>query len=589
VRRVALVAAVLLAAARGAAAQLDTTGRAPPGPDSTARDTVTRYLPVHPIAAPSGPAPRGSRYTFTQDSMAFSDTKTLSDLLAHIPGVYVARGGLYGQAEGVLFGGRGPAALEVYWDGVPYLPLGRDSVYLDPARIPLAPLERVEVVVLPAALRVYLITRRQSSTAPSSEVGITTGQFGTSGYRAAFLKRWRSGAGLSLVADWSDIGGASGSSTTPFHDVDLWLKGEYLPSPRIGASYQVVSSDWHRTGSDDPLVDPSRSKRVDGVFRGFLAARDNGLGPRADLSVARASLSGDTAVAAGALTQVGLELSTTARRASAGLAARYQEHRSPFTLEARAAWSPIGLITFSADARHATYEQQRTGSRAHLSAGIDLPFGLSAHGDLAWAKDLQAPSLADDTVQATTDVSGAVRWQRSWVTLEVGGGRRGAFTPSPEFPTGLRGVAALDATPATNYLTAYGRLRPLPGLELSAWYFDPRGGGGDFEPPHHARASITFYSKFWRVYRSGIFALRVEGAGETWSGGGRAGFASDAGGTTLPLAPATFVDVNVQMRIAGVTIYWATRNARAFRGGYLPGADYPRNYQFYGVLWRFTN
>src|SRR5205809_4153198 len=30
----------------------------------------------------------------------------------------------------------------IYWDGIPYLPLGRDSVYLDPARISLAPLER---------------------------------------------------------------------------------------------------------------------------------------------------------------------------------------------------------------------------------------------------------------------------------------------------------------------------------------------------------------------------------------------------------------------------------------------------------------
>src|SRR5206468_11972889 len=109
---------------------------------------------------------------------------------------YVARGGFYGQAEIVLYAGRGPLSLEVYWDGVPYQPVGRDSVYLDPARIPLAPLERVDVIVLPAALRVYLVTARQRSTAPATEVGITTGFLGTAGYRAAFLKRWRSGFGL---------------------------------------------------------------------------------------------------------------------------------------------------------------------------------------------------------------------------------------------------------------------------------------------------------------------------------------------------------------------------------------------------------
>jgi len=42
-------------------------------------------------------------------------------------------------------------------------------------------------------------------------------------------------------------------------------------------------------------------------------------------------------------------------------------------------------------------------------------------------------------------------------------------------------------------------------------------GGGDFEPPRHGRVSVTFYSKFWRVFKSGIFALRGEVAMESWS------------------------------------------------------------------------
>ena len=593
--RLILLAAVLVTAARGLRAQADTTQRPPtarPPADTSIRDTVTRYLPVLPTPAPPGPLPRGSRYSFTADSFAFSDTKTLSDVLARIPGVFVARGGLYGQAEAVLYGGRGPAALEVYWDGVPYLPLGRDSVYLDPARIPLAPLERVDVIVLPGTLRVYLVTRRQSSTAPSTEVGITTGQFNTSGYRASFLKRWRGGTGLSLVADWSDIAGASGSSTTSFHDVDLWLKAEYVPSPKVGVSYQIVSSDWHRGGSAaSPLVVPSRSKRADGLLRAFVAARPDGLGPRLDLTLTRTTLSNDSLAGAGSVTQAMLEASAAGPRASVGVSARFQEGRSPLTLDARASWSPLHPFTVSADARHAVYELSRSGNRAHLSAGIELPLGFSVRGDLAWADDLDAPTRSDDVRQRTTDVSGAVRWHRSWVTLDVGGGRRDGFVPAPEFPTGLAGVTDLTATPATRYLSAHGTLRPLPGLALDAWYVDPLQGGGDFEPPRHARGAVTFYSKFWRVYKSGIFALRAEGAVESWSGGGGAGVFRDTTGvvTTLLLSGATFMDVNVQLRIAGVTIFWVARNARAFRAGYLPGADYPRNYQFYGVLWRFTN
>jgi hypothetical protein len=43
------------------------------------------------------------------------------------------------------------------------------------------------------------------------------------------------------------------------------------------------------------------------------------------------------------------------------------------------------------------------------------------------------------------------------------------------------------------------------------------------------------------------------------------------------------------MRIAGVTIYWIQRNATLFRGSYVPGLDYPRRFQYYGVRWLFTN
>src|SRR5256885_625196 len=99
-----------------------------PQRDTTARDTTPALLPVFAAAIAPGPLPLGSRYTFTTDSLLFNRVRTLSDLLGHIPGVYVARGGWYGQAEIVLYGGRGPAALEIYWGGVPFVPLGRGSV-----------------------------------------------------------------------------------------------------------------------------------------------------------------------------------------------------------------------------------------------------------------------------------------------------------------------------------------------------------------------------------------------------------------------------------------------------------------------------
>src|SRR3989454_6529352 len=179
----------------------------------------------------------------------------------------------------VLSGGRAPAGLDVFWDGVPSLPLGRDSLYLDPARISLAPLERVDVVVLPATLRVYLVTARQRSTATASQVRIATGQVSTANYRGAYERRWRSGLGLSLVADYNNNDGIVGSSSTAFNSVDLWLKAEYLPSPRVGVSYQIASSSWKRSPSDVAgLTHHFHQKRRDGVVRLFVAARGDGVG-----------------------------------------------------------------------------------------------------------------------------------------------------------------------------------------------------------------------------------------------------------------------------------------------------------------------
>lgn len=579
-------------AQRDSSARADTTRRDSTARDSTARkdttarDTTPAYLPVFAASVPAGPLPRGTRFSFTADSFAFSNIQTLSDLLSHIPGVYVARGGIYGQAEIGLYGGRGASGLEVYWDGVPYLPLGRDSVWLDPARIPLAPLERVEVVVLPATLRVYLVTRRQRSTETSSEVGIVSGEVKTANYRGAYLRRWRSGLGLSLVADYNSIDGVFATSSTPFSTVDLWLKAEYVPSPRWGASYAVLSSSWHRTGSDSSGPTPDyRTQRRDGILRLYAAMREDGLGPRAELTLASATATKDSAVPDRSLTQRALTLSDVFGRGAVEVALRSEDTARPWQVAASAAWAPRAAVTLAGDARHAAYSGGRSGNRAHLAAGVAGPLGVTLHGDIAWAHDLQAPVDTADHGQRTVDFAGGVRWDYRGVTLDVGGVSRDPFAPVG-WPAGLRGVAALDPTPHARYATAHGAVALLPGLHLAGWYFSPLDHPGpNFEPPHHGRVSITFYSRFWRVYRSGLFALRGEAALESWTHG-TAGRASTG---PLLLPGASFGELNVELRIAGVTIFWIQRNANGFRGSYVPGLDYPRHFQFYGVRWVFTN
>ncbi|HXF94857.1 MAG TPA: TonB-dependent receptor [Gemmatimonadales bacterium] len=569
-------------AARGAA-QADTTARDTTARDTTARDTLPLALPVFARALPLGPLPAGARYVFDTDSLAFSNIYTLSDLLGHVPGVYLARGGFIGQAEYAFYGGRGAQGVEVYWDGIPFLPLGRDSAYLDPARIPLGALERVEVLPLPGVLRVYLVSRRQGSTAASSAVGIVSGDRNIARYRGFFARRWRAGPGLALAFERHGVDGAPGTSSSSFSETDLWLNFEYTPSPRAGISYQILSTTWSR----DPeagLVDRWRARRRDGLLRFFVAPGGEGLGPRLQLAVTATRVEGDSAVPGTGTGQVLLDATHTWARGHAALSVRAGERRRPLEVEARGAWIPIRGVTLAAEARRSRYRDHREGHRAHVSAGLELPVGFSLRGEAVWARGPAAPLWRSDPAQETVDLAWAARWERHWITLEVGGGRRDGFVPGVA-PAGLKSVTGLGATPPTDYVRVAGALRPVPWLSLAGWYFDPLAGGGDFEPPRHARISATFFSRFLRVFRSGIFALRGETAVESWSswvGGIR-------GADRNQLIGATFVDHNVELQIGDVTAFWTMRNATGMRASFVPGLDYPKLIQFFGVQWQFRN
>ena len=593
--RAGLLALILAGGtAARATAQADTTRRdtttvrdTAAAPDTTQRDTAAVLLPTFAAPIAPGPLPRGSRYTFTTDSLLLTNAKTLSDLLAHIPGVYIARGGWYGQGEIVMYGGRGAAAIEVYWDGVPYLPLGRDSVYLDPARIALAPLERIDVIVLPAMLRVYLISLRPRSTVPLTQIGISTGDQDIANYRAGYAIRTRSGFGASLIADWNAVGSSSTfSTTTSFGSTDLWLKAEYVPPHQhYGASFQLLSSSWHRNPSTDGRVEGWRQDRRDRVLRVFYAQRDDDRGLRATATFFSTSLGHDTLVNPRGLSAATLDVAQTWRNASVSGTARLGWSGAPSALEARAGWTPIAPLTVAADLRHASYPGGRTGERVHVSAGVLLPFGFSARGEAAWRHDVQSYAVTTDPLQRTTDVAGWVRFDSRRLVLEVGRGRNDAFAPLG-FAAGITTVDSLNPTPRTEFVAARGSIRPVAGLELSAWYFHPVVGGGDFEPPQHTRISATFYSKFWRVFRSGIFALRGEIAVESWS---RWSFGGLSGGTPRVMGGATFAETNLEMQLVGVTIFWTIQNVNLMRSSYVEGLGYPKSAQQYGARWFFTN
>ena len=330
-----------------------------------------------------------------------------------------------------------------------------------------------------------------------------------------------------------------------------------------------------------------RQDRRDRLLSVFVAQRDDGRGWRLTATLGTSGISQDTLVARRNVSAANLVVSQAWRNATIAGTARFGAAGLPQQLEAQAGWMPLRPFTLAGTVRRTVYTGNRTGVRAFGAAGITLLLGLSARAEVAWQDDAQSPLVTTDQLQRTLDVAGWIGLDNRLITLEVGRGRRDPFAPLG-FAAGISTVDSLNPTPRTEFVAAHGSLRIAPGFRLSGWYFDPVVGGGDFEPPRHGLVSLSFYSKFWRVFKSGIFALRGEVAMESWSHATLGGI-DRATGAQRAMTGSSFVNTNLEIQLAGVTIFWAVQNINVMRSSYVEGLGYPKAAQQYGARWFFTN
>lgn len=552
-------------------------------------------LPVLPPQVPPGPMAPASRYSFTRDSILWSGAQTLADLLALIPGVYVARAGFLGLPEYIAYAGRGAAALELYWDGLPIYPLGPDSVHLDAGRIPLNYLHRVDVEVLPGTLRVYLVSERHETTQTRSLIRVLSGDFRTASYTGLFQQRWSNGLGLDLAGNFLGTRGASGPNRSD-QAFDIWAKGEWLAGPSAGLSYQLRRQQYDRdpvTQSRDPGAVPVTERvsgqhavRTDALFQLFAASRPFGMGFSARAGLGLSSWTNDSALGDRHLKQGYLAAAYRSSGLGAELRGVIADARNPLRVEARAGWRPIAGVLVFGDARWSTHSAQRRSVVGRAGAAwYRGPVWLS--GEVAYQDQVQAPALEGDTAQVTTDWSLKLGIRQGPITGFAGLVTRDSYLPLPFGE--LRVVPAANATPRRRDLVTVLRIQPIDPVVLEGWYahsIDPPQASADFQPPNHARAQLTFRSKFWRTFRSGAFDLKVQLAVESWSSG-TAGATPE--GNPIELEGVTFSEALVTFQIVDFTMFWMLKDALNARKQYVPGLGYPNNAQLFGVRWEFRN
>jgi hypothetical protein len=568
------------------------------GTDTDSVNTTERYLreqaqgnvrvPVLPILGAEGPRSPLTRTVFTRDSIEWGHAATVGDLLMQVPGVYLWRGGYTGRPEPVNFQARGASSAEYYLDGVRFLPAGIDSIAVDPVLLSLVFLDRIEVERWPGQIRVRLFTRRNDRLASRSRIAISRGDGDYARYDAALERRFLSGLGFALAADYLNSPTASGLSSD-YSNTGVWLQGSYHPTAWVGLQYQLMRTSPDRQsfvidngGVEDTIGVGYKATRTDAQIRLSLRRHKDDLGARADLIYARTGWNG--AGVDQQANQVGGYLTYRAPRYSIGGSVFHGTRWTPLDVRASAGINPIGPFSASAELVHLRHFGGRASDYVNLTAGLEPLRGLALTGMARLGKMVAAPSILSDAEQDVHDFQGALGWNRGRLGFQVAYARTSAFAPYG-YADFLR-IPGIAPSAETEWITASVRLAPLKWITLESWYSDPRGAVPEGLPPTHSFSAATVRSKFLRKFPSGIFDLKLRLAFESW---GTGTIGRDAFGTPVVLRGATFLRSLIQIQLDRFHIYWDRTNLTATSRTYVPGFEMPAYESNFGVRWEFAN
>jgi hypothetical protein len=533
----------------------------------------------------AGPLPPTSRIVLDRDSLDWALAETLGDLLQRVPGVYLWRGGWLGRTEYPNYRARGAGSVEYYVDGLPYLPLGPDSLGIDPSYFSLSQFERVDIEKFPGLLRVRLFSRRHSSQAPGSRVGISSGDKNIARYIGALEYRFPAGIGFSVSGERMVAPTATGLSSD-FDITNGKVNLDFVPSSRFGVEARFTTSTPDRKAfvSEDTIELALKGRRNDAHLRAFWRTRPDDMGLRVDGLVGLTTWKGqgvDDQIRQGGIIAAW-------RTSTFGLSARAfnRSRLTPLDLSAEAGWSPLGIFSAAVEAGYQTHDLDRKSRWVGARAGLSLPLGLQLTGSARRGEFVITPSLLTDSAQKLTDWQATAGWQRPWGGVEVGYGRTDRFRPQA-FRSFRPTIDSIGPSPATDWYTLTWRLQPKKWFTLEGWYSDPRGSDTpEGLPPTHSMTTATIRSKFWRTFPSGIYDFKAQLSYETWGDGviGR-----DPTGAPIALDGASFWRTMIEIRLDAFILYWDRYNLQASRKQYVPGFNILNFGSTFGVRWEFRN
>jgi hypothetical protein len=529
--------------------------------------------------------PPFGRIVIPRDSIEFINAESVGDILATIDGVYLWRGGWIGRAEQPNYQGRGATSVEYSIDGVPLVPMGSDSLSLDPSLFPLSMIDRIEIERLPGLLRVHLMLRNHNLLAPRTRISIGRGDFDQARYEGSIEKRFRGGFGFAMAAEFL----VTPRGSRAFEHSTGWLQADWLPTPRFGVQTRYFLHATNREAelasgsSTDTLTRAIDGGRNDLTLRIFLRNRDDGLGRRLDVIANRATSSWDSLRVE--RWQTGVLASQRSEAWSLGFSALYGSRWTRFDSRVTAGWTPTPVVTAGVEGAYQTFDQDRSAGWVTGRLGLRLPLNTTLAGAWRVGDAVTRPSVGSDSAQSLSDREAVLSWQHPRLGVRVGYTRLAAFRPVGywQFAT----IDTIGPAATTEWLTAGARVAIRPWLTVSGWYREPLGTfGPEGLPPEHGFVEAAVRSKFLRTFPSGIFDLKLAVTMESWGTGvlGRG-----PTGQPVTLDGATFLRAQLQMQFLGFLFYLDRFNLTNSTKAYVPGLPIPRNAQTFGVRWTFLN
>ncbi|MEO7085249.1 MAG: hypothetical protein ABI442_00420 [Gemmatimonadaceae bacterium] len=575
--------------------------------DSLAKGDTVKKKPVKrdSIQAPTihseqpGEIDIGRRLHWSRDSILATGALTVADLLDKVQGLSTIRAGWISSPAVAAYMGD-VRHVRVFLDGIELEALDpRAYGQLDLTQINLWSAEDATVEQGPEEVRVYLRTMRVVNTTPFTRTDVSTGDQQSNLYRGYFGERFENGVALQF--------GAQQYGTTPPSSLGSssdqlglmarvgWAKKNWsfdanmnrisrhrgeIFGLELGDSIRSVESSrntsYLRGGYGDPDSSPywAQATAVSSSY-GYTGVRTvptTGLTTAADSALAVASL--DTSkyqtqyIAAGGLVRGPLRASLTQRVFIAG--GKYIESaawRGSFTTDR------LSVSAFSQGKSADSLEQSDVTARLSPLSWIAL-FGSAGRSSDRTIRD---SSFSANYVRAQA----GLRIHNLWL---IGGVlRRDSVRLTA--PTIFDSSFTARHEPAVTAVTASvrGQLYRLLNVDLSAVKWNDTTGF--YRPRYQTRSELFLQSNFLKRFPSNDFGLKASIVHEYRSA------------MRFPVGTA---DVNpgigyrtisslLEIRILSATISWQFRNVLGERYFQVPSFVLPRQTNFYGVRWEFTN